>query len=229
MSLDDEQDRRELGAVTKNVIFQTDGPKVVGKKPSRKDIFIANKIFRPMSEILKSMESIENIAVYINIFPHKKQGISPLSYLQYHVENYLNEIYIIENRLMSYLKVLEKSYSKSDQGIEVSRIIKPIYSIVSNAFKTYRVIRGSHVHELRFSNQELDRLSTLELLSKSNDDFGQLIKQIFDRAYRKTRKNWSDKIQKDSQAIKELLDLYFGQLTKAISQNEQLMIPKNYK
>ena len=150
MSLDDEQDQRELGAVLKNVIFQTDGPKVVGKKPSKKDIFIANKIFRPMSEILKAMESIKNIATYIRSFPHKKHGISPLSYLQYHVENYLNEIYILKNRLISYLNILEKSYSKSDRASEVSRIIKPLYTDISHAFESYKCDAWGQIFILDF-------------------------------------------------------------------------------
>ncbi len=96
LRLEDERDRREMGAAIMNVILQTAGPKEISKKPLRKENFMVNKIFRPMGEIITTIEAIENISVYIRYFPYKKQGISPLSYLHYHIENYLNELYILQ-------------------------------------------------------------------------------------------------------------------------------------
>jgi hypothetical protein len=229
MQLEDSKDQRELGEAILNEIFQTDGPRVTSSKPSRKEKFLANKIFRPMGEIIKTIEAIENIGTYLRSFPYKKQGISPLSYLQYHVENYMNEIYILKTRLIAYLDILKKSYGKSDQANEVLNKITPLYSVVSDALKPYSVVRGAHVHELRYSDQELSRLATLDLLSRSDDELGRFMKRIYLGGYRTTRKKWAEKIQKDSVAIKKLLDFYFGQLKKAIFQDNQLIVPKNYR
>ena len=228
MPRDDEEDWREFGEAIMNQVFRS-GPTVISKKPAKKEEFVANKIFRPMSEILSSLWAIENISIYVRSFPYKKQGISPLSYLQYHIENYLNEIYILKTRLISYLNILEKAYSKFKQERVTSKTLKPLYSAVTTAFKPYAEVRGSHVHVSRFMDEDTDRLSTLNLLSISGDNFGHLMKNMFVSCYRAARKKWAEKIEKDSVAIHKLLDFYFGELTKMLFQDEHLIIPEIYK
>jgi len=227
MPLEDD-DRFGLGQAIMNVITQS-GPTVISKKSSRRDKFIANKIFRPMSEIFTTIWSIENIAVYVRTFPHRAQGISRLSYLRYHVENYLNEIYILQCRLISYLNTLEKAYLKSEQGPKISEIHKPLCTFINDSLKSYNGVRGSHVHVARFSDEEIDRLSTLELMSMGNDDFGNLMKSIFLRSYSATRKKWADKILKDSMEINKILEVYFEILSKLLFKGERLIVPDNHK
>ena len=226
--IEDEEDRFGLGQAIMNVVTQS-GPTVVNHKSSRRDKFIANKIFRPMSEIITTIWSIENIAVYVRTFPHKRQNVSRLSYLRYHIENYLNEIYILQTRLISYLNTLEKTYRKSEQGPKISEIIGPLCTFIYSSLKSYNAARGSHVHVLRFSDEEIDRLSTLDLLSTGDDDFGNLMKNIFLSSYRAARKKWADKILRDSIEINKLLDVYFEVLTKVLFKDERLIIPENYK
>lgn len=228
MPLDDDKDRHGLGEAIMNVIWRS-GPTVISKKSTRRDKFLASKIFRQMGEILNAMWAIENIAIYVRSFPHKRQGVSPLSYLRYHIENYLNELYILKTRLISYLNTLEKAYSKTEQGQKITNKLKPLYSIVSDAFKAYTEVRGSHVHVARFLDEDIDRLATLDLLSKAGDDFSHLMKSIYLSSYRAARKKWAEKIVKDSIAINKLLDLYFGELAKALFWDEHLIIPENYK
>lgn len=221
-------ERDELGEAIMNVVLGS-GPTVISKRPTRKGTFVTNKIFRPMGEILDALWAIENIAIYVRAFPYKKQGISPLSYLQYHIENYLNEIYILKTRLISYLNTLEKAYSKTKQGRVTANKLKPLHLAVATAFKTYVEVRGSHVHASRFKDKDIERLATLHLLSISGDDFGRLMKDMFLSSYRTTRKKWAEKIEKDSTAIHKLLEFYFGELTKMLFQDSHLVIPDNYK
>lgn len=228
MPLNDGRERHELGEAIMNVVLGS-GSTVISKKPTRKGTFVANKIFRPMGEILNALWAIENIAIYIRVFPYKRQGISPLSYLQYHIENYLNEIYILKTRLISYLNTLGKAYSKTKQGRVTAKKLTPLYSAVATAFKTYTEVRGSHVHVSRFKDEDIDRLSTLHLLSISGDDFGHLMNDMFLSSYRTSRKKWAEKIEKDSTAMHKLLDFYFEELTKMLFQDGHLIIPDNYK
>ena len=85
------------------------------------------------------------------------------------------------------------------------------------------------MHVARFSDKEIDRLSALALLSIGDDDFANLMKNIFLSSYRAARKKWADKIQKDSIDINKLLDVYFEVLTKVLFRDEHLIIPENYK
>lgn len=229
LTLDDEEDRQKMGKAIMNEVLQSGGPTKVKRKIKRRDRFIANKIFRPLGEILNAAWAIENIAVYMRSFPYKKQGVSQLSYLQYHIENYLNELYILRARLLSYLDILKKGYRKSDNAKEVDKAIKPLYKVVENAFSGYTTLRGSHVHVERFSDEDIKRLTTLDLLSRGPDEFGKLMKSYFNASYRGTRKKWADKIAKDSKAITELFEIYFGELMKVFFKDKQLIIPINYK
>ena len=109
-------------------------------------------------------------------------------------------------------------------------MIGQLCTVISSSLKSYNSVRGSHVHVARFSDEEIDRLATLELLSLgANDDFGKLMKNIFLGSYRTTRKKWADKIIKDSIEINKLLDIYFEVLTKVLFKDGNLIIPDNYK
>jgi hypothetical protein len=220
----------EFGKATMNFVLQSGGPTEVSKKLSRKDKFVGDKIFRPMSEIIEALWAIEEIAIYVKSFPYRKQGISPMRYLQYHIENYLNEVYIFKTRLLVYLKILEKAYIRANNGQVTDGKLKPLYSAVNQVFKTYNEVRGSHVHVARFKDEDISRLSTLQLLSQSKDiSFARLMKDEFEATYRNVRKKWADKIEKESSAFHMLLDYYFEELTKMLFEGGCLIIPDNYK
>ncbi len=224
----DKKSKRELGKAVLNTIFDTGGATKISKRPTKKSLFVANKIFRPMSEIMKTIEAIENVSIYIRTFPYKKYQISSLSYLQYHVENYLNEIYILKNRLISYLNILEKTYSKTELNKEIARTIKPLYPGISTAFRGYVDIRGGHVHELRYSDKDFDKLSTLELFARLEDKLGNISRHLYRTEYHKVRKKWTVKIKTDLKAINQFLDYYFEQLASLLFKSEALFIPPHY-
>lgn len=229
LRLEDDEGRRELGSAIRNVLLHGIWPKGTSGKILRKDNFLINKIFTPMSAIMATMEVLEHISVYIRYFPYKKQGISPLGYLHYHIGNYLNELYILKSRLISYLNILEKAYAKSEQNKNVVEIIEPLRSAVSNALGPRTKARGYHIHEHRVSNKDLDHLQALYLFSKGNDELGQIMKQLFIEDYRKARKEWSIVIKREIGEIKHLLDFYFGELRNAIFLDKSLVIPDNHK
>lgn len=161
-----EEVKEESQNVIMNSILGLEGPKSKERDPSPREYFIANKLFRPMSEFMYSLEAIENIAVYARSFPYKRQGISRATYLKYHAENYLNELYLLKNRLIAYLKLIGKSYKKSEISKHVAKTISPLYTVVSKTLKGYIQVRGAHVHKHRYSDDDFDRLSALELLSR---------------------------------------------------------------
>jgi len=220
---------KELGQVAFNSLFNLDGPKTVSKKPPEKSIFIVNKLFKPFSEILNSIEAIENISVFIRSFPYKKQNISRVHYLKYHIENYLNELYILRNRLISYLKIIERAYRKSNNYSHIERTLKPVYNFISSAFKGYTEIRGIHVHQNRYSDDDISRLSSLELLSRGDSKQEKFLKNYFIFEYKKVRKKWMKKIKDDMHSIHDLLNYYFKQLILAISENGKIKYPSHVK
>ncbi|MCG7851885.1 MAG: hypothetical protein MIO92_05130 [Methanosarcinaceae archaeon] len=216
----------ELQSVIKNTILGIEGPRTVERNVSPREYFIANKLYRPMSEIMTSVETIENIAIYARSFPYKRQGVSRITYLKYHVENYLNELYLLKNRLIAYLKVIERSYSKSDISEHVAKTISLQYKVVSKVLKGYIEIRGTHVHKHRYSDDDFDRLSMLELLSRSNSDdsFEKIMNFLSNKAYSEIKKKWVDKIKSDIKGIYSLLETYFEAVLLAISEDGNVIL-----
>jgi hypothetical protein len=214
-----------------NSILGLQGPKSINRNPTSYEYFISNKLFRPLSEIIQTVQSIENIAVYIKSFPYKRQKISRVAYLKYHVENYLNEIYVLKNRLISYLQLIDKSYKKSTAGSEVSKKTLPLYTLTSEALKNYTDIRGAHVHKYRYSDDDFDRLSSLELLTmvEREDKFGIIMVNLSNQAYSEIRTKWVKKINSDITEINRLLEIYFENILLAITKDEELIFPDKIK
>lgn len=222
--------KKELEDALWNSINDLDGPRVISKKPNDKAMFISRKLFHPVSEIFSSVESLENISIYVGSFPYKNKDISRLEYFKYHIENYLNEIYILKNRLIAYLKLLERSYKNCNRTQDISSALRPQYEIVSNALSGYVDVRGSHVHELRYSDADIDRLSTLNLLSNSREEsLSEVFLSQFIAEYRKTRKKWVGKIKQDIEEINKLLDGYFSAIIQAICTDGTIIYPTNTK
>jgi hypothetical protein len=220
-----EKEKKELGKSLMDSILGANVSSSVSRNISPKEYFIANKLFRPLSEIINTIEAIENIAIYARSFPYKRQGISQAIYLKYHIENYLNELYLLKNRLISYLKVIDKSYKRSKRYEQVAKSIGPLYSLVGNILEGYIKVRGTHVHQYRYSDNDFNRLSTLELLSRGEEEFSKIIKNLYNDAYRETRKIWVEKIKTDIVGIHKLLEYYFKGLLTAISKDGELIFP----
>ncbi|MBU2617538.1 MAG: hypothetical protein KKI07_02530 [Euryarchaeota archaeon] len=224
-----EKNNEESQRVMINSIVGLKGPKSVNRNIPPIEHFIANKLFRPLGEILFSVEAIENIAIYARSFPYKRQGVSRATYLKYHVENYLNELYLLKNRLIAYLKLIEKSYKRSDISEHVNATISPLYKVVTKDFMEYLNVRGAHVHQHRYSDDDFNRLSTLELLSRGGgkDKFGTIMTHLSDNAHSEIRKKWVKRINADLKGIHSLLEFFFENLFLSISKDGTLIFPNN--
>ena len=194
-------------------------------KFSKKDIFIANTIFNPLSEILESVENINLILAFINSFPYNNKNITRYNYFRYHLENYLNEIYILKNRLISYLKIIIRSYNKNTKYKNIDQNLNPLYGMINNSFKGLVNIRGSHVHVSRYSHFDLDRLRTIEIFTKSEDKLAETFLEMQKIILSEVRSKWKTKIKKDLESINKLLDIYFERIMKEIIGKNKLLIP----
>lgn len=218
---------QELKDAVWNSIFDLNGPHKVQKQPSDKSIFIANKLFRGISEIYTTFNNLKNIEIYARRFPYRGCGISRLDYLKYHIENYLNEIYILKVRLIAYSKTISRAYRKSENAEAIQEDLGQVSKDISKALNKIVEIRGDHVHSLRYSDSKIDRLSTLELLSKSDDEPAVLFRELFLTTYKQTRKEWTKAMKANREEIEKLLDDYCAVFIKAITDEEKIIYPTN--
>lgn len=218
----------EMKQAMMNTLFDEDGPRSISTQPKPKGLFVANILFRGFSEIFNAVECLKKIEIYTRRFPFSNTSVSKLDYLKYNVENYLNEIYVLKERMISYSKTITRAYRKSNNSHNVEVILKEASITVSGALKNIVETRGAHVHSIRFTDSDIDRLSSIELMCKSeNKDFREVFEDLYKEAYVKTRKKWVIMIKQNNTNIEKLLDDYCLKLTKAISNGENIVYPSN--
>lgn len=160
-------------------------------------------IFFSFTEILHSLENIQMISVFVKQFPSykkfEKYKITPAKFLRYHVENYLNEVYIYEQRTKYLLAKIEKKVRKYNLD---SKKIKILRDMITTATRSVISLRGHHIHVKRFNDDKLDRLSFLEVVSEKEQQ--QIINRII---YRSDRSKYSQEIMKTHLTLTEILDI----------------------
>ena len=62
-------------------------------------------------------------------FPYSNTRVSKTRYLVYHMENYLNEVYILEQRLKSYFTIVGRLYRKDRRHQDIRKSIEDFYFI----------------------------------------------------------------------------------------------------
>jgi hypothetical protein len=184
----------EYREVLKNQLLGSSGPKRITRKMTPTDI-IFSKLFAGFTEIYNSYYSLLDIEVYLHRFPYHKTRVSKTRYLAYHMENYLNEVYILKVRLISYCTIVDRLYRKDQYLKDLKKTMKSLSDIVQKSLKGVIDARGTHVHSTRFTDENLDRLTTLELINHGPNKIP-LMKTLYDSAYRNTRKDYSVTIKR---------------------------------
>ncbi len=110
---DKKKPSKELVEVFNNHLFNLDGPITLERTLTEKEIVIS-KLFYGFLEIHRSYERLKDHEIYINSFPYSKTSLSRVSHLNYCVENYLSEFYILKERIKAYLTTVGRIY-KNDK------------------------------------------------------------------------------------------------------------------
>ena len=222
---EDLKNNPEYHEAFKNNILGLKGPKQLKRKQTPSEIFFS-KLYNGFREISDSYYCLLDIETYIGRFPYGNTKISKTRHLAYHMENYLNEIYILKERLNSYFTTIGRIYRKDERHQKILKTTKPLFSFVKNALKGIIDTRGVHVHRTRFSDEDLDRLSSQEFFVNRGEDF-QIIRSLFKIDYGMTRRRYKQTIISNNKQIKKMLDACFDILFEIVTNNEgQIKHPK---
>lgn len=207
-----EEHRDALAETLKNELLNLDGPRQLDRQIGTRDQFFG-KAFRGFMEISKSLETLDDIAFYMSRFPFQRTRITRERYLQFHVESYFSEIYVLRERLKWYITMLERQY-KRDPGLSnVQGRCKALTDAITKSLEGVVDVRRRHVHEVRFCDEGIDRLSTIALLSQGSDDgVSKLMTEYYRDEHRKVKKIWCERIKANNKAIRELLNVFFDSL-----------------
>jgi hypothetical protein len=157
---------RSLQDAMQNHIFDLPGPRYANFIQTAEETYVVS-IFRGFGEVTRSLEVLEDIHFFVTHFPYRNTRIPAERYLQFHVEAYFGEVYLLKERLTKYLMTIERNFRKDCSRTEIQSMRKRLVKLVNASLDPVLKTRNSHIHDERFGDEGIKRLGTLALLAQS--------------------------------------------------------------
>jgi hypothetical protein len=204
-----EAKNKEAGEALWNHLFDLDGPRETSTRPTGRSIYFG-KVFKAFLEITYSLETLEDIEFYVGRFPFQNTRISRDRYLQFHIETYFSELYLLQQRLNHYVVLVERQYRRDPRLPEIQDKGKNLPSLAAKALEGPLRLRHVHVHEARVCDSGIDRLKSIGLLTKSKDSTLSKYMRIHYRlVHSDVKKKWKKSLVKSNEDVQKVLDVFF--------------------
>lgn len=155
----------ELDEAWINHLLGLKGPKRVQRVLSQTQLFY-RRLFSGFNEIWQSHERLIAFEVYVGRFGYSGTSITKSQHLRYSVENYLQEMYILKERVRAYLTTVGRLYKNDPRHTTILATTKPLFQLVPKVFQNLIDARGLHVHQRRYDDDDLAGLERLSLWLK---------------------------------------------------------------
>ena len=217
-----ENDRQAFRELIKSTLENSKENRYLPEFTRRDEVF-ASRLFLGFDEFVTSLLCMKDVEIYIKRFPYRDTGVSNLRYLKYHIESHLNEIYLFQERVKAFLNFIQKRYQKSPIAAEIKLMVQKILALIKASLQNIILVRGTHVHSRRFTNDDFDRLTFLENMKKAEaETFGSL----YEFEYKQARKKWAKTIQTNNLAMEQLLNTICKELCAVLfDENDQIIFP----
>jgi hypothetical protein len=210
-------------------IFDLGPPTPPGKRTGRKNHHQLLTYY--VSEIQMTIDTMRDIEIYMKQFPYPEAKVAKHRHLQFHVEAFLNEFYILQERLLRFLKFIERQHKRDPRLDSIEAACKALNEWVIESMRKGIEMRGNHVHKWRLSNNDIDRLVGISLYTKMpNKKIQRTFKTYYESEYRKIRKRWRKWVSDGTCQAQKLVDAYFDEVFKLIFDGDgRLLYPSRLK
>lgn len=187
------------------------------------------KIHGEYIDLNETYESIKNCLIYINSFPFYPR-VAKVEYLKFIYTAYLNEIYILQSRILKLTKTIKRSLKEyreeKNLKIDLDVIDKSTNSAIDR-FKRIIEIRGSHVHVKRYTTKNIDIVESYEFISgfKGTDNY----KIAFKNETKELKKQYVKKIRHNQEQIEKILKSYLQDINDFLFKKQYIKKVKNYQ
>jgi hypothetical protein len=176
-------------------------------RPISREELALIKLFSDFLEIYRALGRLDHVLFYLRQRPptaNWKRGLTKSDYIDYHIEKYFEEIYLLKNRWVSFVKRVQRFYRTSPPKIQANiRLGETLFMDVMNDLVS---VRGCHVHERRLRFDDIVALATLEFLIHSAGLRG-IYYTFYQQQFRKTKTNWINDVTYYNRTLKRLLDV----------------------
>jgi hypothetical protein len=171
-------------------------------------------IFYGFTEISSTLDALFLTEKLVGLAPPRSKGINKDEYIKFLVGAYLQEVYILEQRLSAYAKKISRLYRMPSLPSMIKKIVyEPLEAIITT--------RGSHVHAQRYSDKDLDMVSTTALFHRLKHELG----TDLDIDYYFAQQEWKKRIKKNNAVTRKIVDQYFKVLHSIICVDGVISFP----
>lgn len=125
-----------------------------------------------LSEIEQSIACLHNVPIYLRRFPYRNLNVSPADYMQYHLENWLSEVYLLRERFDMARKHIKRRFCRHGEPEDIASAADTAFAVLDSAVEDIRVTRGLHVHERRYVDREVLMVKSAEQIVASQPLLG---------------------------------------------------------
>ena len=182
---------------------------------------LLDTIFNGFIDISDTYEALVLSETLISVAPPRSKKIEHDKYIKYVVNTYLQDVYILKERLNSYATKIMRIHNKSGRENLTIEHIKPLFEIIKNKFQGIVDVRGGHVHAERYSDSELSDASFMALVSNNSSNF----KFEYTDSLTKAKVIWYERMKTNNIETKNVLDLYFKSLIRVVKDGDSVFTP----
>jgi hypothetical protein len=172
-------------------------------------------------QIKFSLNAIALARRYINANPPRARAVSNDEYLRYHTYAYIQEIYILRERVTRYLVKIGRAYKNAGSDTDLPALTAALAVSVGQALSPMTKVRGAHVHEERYDDGLLRRLTGLSLLSRDTRGLAKMRRD----AYQKSRRYWIARLRREDLTLRKTIEEAFKDLRAALASSGVLHPP----
>jgi hypothetical protein len=177
------------------------------------------------ADIQTTLDTMRDIEFYMGRFPYSEDKIAKHRHLIFHVQAFVNELYILQERLLGFLKFIERQHRKDPRLDNIKVACEVLNDFVIESMKKGVAIRGSHVHQWRLSDNDHDRLIGIDLYTKMpNEKIQEGFKRYYDSEYKKIRRRRREWVASGIGVARELVDAFFDELFKFVFDDKGAMV-----
>lgn len=192
---------------------------------SYQELELCNEVFRRFAEISETLDNLELCLSFIGGRTPRRKGLKLDAYLNYHIAFYLQEIYILKERLKKYAVKVMRLRKRLGHRIDRSGY-KKLIDTVEQSLSSIVSARGSHVHDRPFNDNDMRMLGAYSFLAVHRPDDPNWSKHA--RAeYSEVKQTWVKRLAKNQQELKKLLDSFFSFLNPEVFESGLLVLPNN--
>lgn len=184
-------------------------------------------VFYGHAEIHSALDALELTRQLMLRAPPRSVAIKRHEYLRYLIGNYLQEVYILRERLITYAKKLSRIYKPGSPWAEH---LDALPKLVENSFAAMTQHRGLHVHSERYEDEELNYLSMLYTIVYSADHLAPAEHAIYKREagklYKTLSAKWAGLVGDTIENMELLLETYFQVLISVTTASGSFQVPE---